>query len=48
MDNLAETLLEAVGACDTLLVISGVALLLLAGLIFEDETYTNYKDTGKD
>lgn len=48
MDNLADTLLEAVGACDTLLVVSGVALLLLAGLIFEDETYTNYKDVGKD
>lgn len=48
MNNLAETLLETIGACDTLLVVSGVALLLLTGLIFEDETYTNNKDAGKE
>ena len=48
MNNLTETFLAAVGAYDVPLILSAAALLLLVGLIFEDETYTNNKDVGKE
>lgn len=48
MNNLAETFLAVTGAYDVPLILSAAALLLLAGLIFEDETYTNNKGAGKE
>ena len=38
MNNLAESFLEAIGTYDTQMIVAAIALLLLAGLIFEDET----------